>query len=93
MLSTKHDSAIFESVCATSRYGGGQQASQPWPMENEPRAETAFVTADMSQDHKNLYGGVSEAYWVSSQGVAVRVRPASMKVCVARLVFISLLTY
>ncbi|XP_050686086.1 myogenesis-regulating glycosidase-like isoform X2 [Eriocheir sinensis] len=55
------------------KYGGGQQAKQPWPMENEPRAETAFITADMSQDRKHLYGGVSEAYWVSSQGVAVRV--------------------
>lgn len=47
-------------------------------MENEPRAETAFITADMSQDRKHLYGGVSEAYWVSSQGVAVWVRLASM---------------
>lgn len=54
-------------------YGGGEQALQPWPLENVPRWETAFVTADMLQDRLRLYGGVSEAYWVSSQGVAVRV--------------------
>ncbi|MPC51474.1 putative family 31 glucosidase KIAA1161 [Portunus trituberculatus] len=54
-------------------YGGGQQATQPWPLEKHPRKETAFVTSDMLQDRVHLYGGVSEAYWVSSQGVAVRV--------------------
>uniref|UniRef100_A0A0P4W4L3 Glycoside hydrolase family 31 N-terminal domain-containing protein n=3 Tax=Scylla olivacea TaxID=85551 RepID=A0A0P4W4L3_SCYOL len=54
-------------------YGGGQQARQPWPLEKHPRKETAFVTSDMLQDRVHLYGGVSEAYWVSSQGVAVRV--------------------
>ena len=32
------------------------------------------MTSDMLQDRVHWYGGVSEAYWVSSQGVAVRVR-------------------
>ena len=49
---------------------------QPWPLEQRPRQETAFVTADMLSRSSLWYGGVSEAYWVSSQGVAVRVRLA-----------------
>ena len=60
------------------RFGGGEQARQPWPLEKHPRKETAFVTADMLQDRIHWYGGVSEAYWVSSQGVAVRVRQPSV---------------
>ena len=59
------------SMC---RYGGGQQVKQPWPVEKQPRQETPFVTADMLARRNLWYGGVSEAYWVSSQGVAVRVR-------------------
>ncbi|CAL4161555.1 unnamed protein product, partial [Meganyctiphanes norvegica] len=54
-------------------YGGGEQISQPWPIEKVPRPETPFVTADMLQKRGQWYGGVSEAYWISSQGVAVRV--------------------
>ncbi|XP_063842492.1 myogenesis-regulating glycosidase-like [Scylla paramamosain] len=54
-------------------FGGGQQVEQPWPLEQQPRQETAFVTADMLSRSSLWYGGVSEAYWVSSQGVAVRV--------------------
>lgn len=36
------------------------------------------MTADMLQKRLKWYGGVSEAYWVSSQGVAVRVRLTNM---------------
>ncbi|KAK7063208.1 hypothetical protein SK128_012465 [Halocaridina rubra] len=54
-------------------YGGGEQIRQPWPIEKEPRPETPFVTADMLQKRGEWYGGVSEAYWISSQGAAVRV--------------------
>ncbi|XP_050718543.1 myogenesis-regulating glycosidase-like isoform X2 [Eriocheir sinensis] len=54
-------------------FGGGQQIYQPWPIEKQPREETAYVTADMLQKRLMWYGGVTEAYWVSSQGVAVRV--------------------
>ncbi|XP_045612250.2 myogenesis-regulating glycosidase [Procambarus clarkii] len=54
-------------------YGGGEQATQPWPLEQQPRPETAYVTADMLQKRSKWYGGVSEAYWISSLGVAVRV--------------------
>ncbi|KAK4303288.1 hypothetical protein Pmani_024673 [Petrolisthes manimaculis] len=54
-------------------YGGGQQITQPWPIESTPRDETAFVTGDMLQKRFLWYGGVTEAYWISSLGVAVRV--------------------
>ncbi|XP_069959028.1 myogenesis-regulating glycosidase isoform X3 [Cherax quadricarinatus] len=54
-------------------YGGGEQISQPWPIEKEPRDETAFITADMLQNPSRWYGGVTEAYWISSTGLAVRV--------------------
>ncbi|XP_071552492.1 myogenesis-regulating glycosidase-like isoform X2 [Panulirus ornatus] len=54
-------------------YGGGEQISQPWPIEQVPRPETAFVTADMLSNRLKWYGGVMEAYWISSLGVAVRV--------------------
>lgn len=58
-------------------YGGGEQISQPWPLEKVPRPETPFVTADMLQKRAQWYGGVSEAYWISSQGVAVRVEEST----------------
>lgn len=65
-------------ISARHRFGGGQQIEQPWPIQKQPREETAFVTGDMLAKRFLWYGGVSEAYWVSSQGVAVRVRlPAS----------------
>ncbi|XP_068216743.1 myogenesis-regulating glycosidase-like isoform X2 [Palaemon carinicauda] len=54
-------------------YGGGEQISQPWPIEKVPRTETAYVTADMLQNRELWYGGVSEAYWISSQGIALKV--------------------
>ncbi|XP_053655548.1 myogenesis-regulating glycosidase isoform X3 [Cherax quadricarinatus] len=54
-------------------YGGGEQVFQPWPIEKEPRDETAFITADMLQNPSRWYGGLTEAYWISSIGVAVRV--------------------
>ncbi|XP_066944033.1 myogenesis-regulating glycosidase-like [Macrobrachium rosenbergii] len=54
-------------------YGGGEQITEPWPIEKAPRQETPFVTADMLQSRDLWYGGVSEAYWISSQGAAVRV--------------------
>ncbi|XP_066989034.1 myogenesis-regulating glycosidase-like isoform X2 [Macrobrachium rosenbergii] len=54
-------------------YGGGQQISQPWPIEKVPRNETPYVTADMLQRRDLWYGGVSEPYWISSRGIAVRV--------------------
>ncbi|KAG0726908.1 Myogenesis-regulating glycosidase [Chionoecetes opilio] len=54
-------------------FGGGEQVKQPWPLEKQPRKETAFVTSDMLQKRNQWYGGVTEAYWVSSQGVAVKV--------------------
>ena len=55
------------------RYGGGQQFRQPWPIEQQRWPETAYVTADMLQVTGRSYGGVSEAYWVSSTGLAVVV--------------------
>ncbi|XP_068226650.1 LOW QUALITY PROTEIN: myogenesis-regulating glycosidase-like [Palaemon carinicauda] len=54
-------------------FGGGEQVKQPWPLEKTPRQETAFVTADMLQKRDLWYGGVSEAYWISSQGASVKV--------------------
>ncbi|KAA0203921.1 hypothetical protein HAZT_HAZT003490 [Hyalella azteca] len=54
-------------------YGGGEQFTQPWPIEQKPRPETAYVTADMLQRSNQWYGGVTEAYWISSQGLAVYV--------------------
>ena len=54
------------------RYGGGEQYDQPWPIEQLPKAETAYVTGDFFQS-SDWYGGVTEAYWVSSTGLAVVV--------------------
>nr|XP_045612251.1 myogenesis-regulating glycosidase-like isoform X3 [Procambarus clarkii] len=54
-------------------YGGGEQITQPWPIEKQPRVETAYITADMLQNPSEWYAGVTEAYWISSLGVAVRV--------------------
>ncbi|KAF2354194.1 Glycoside hydrolase family 31 [Trinorchestia longiramus] len=54
-------------------YGGGEQFTQPWPIEKHPMEETAYVTADMLQLIGEWYGGVTEAYWISSQGIAVYV--------------------
>lgn len=61
--------------CVTMKghwYGGGEQMFQRWPIETEPRIETAYVTGDMLQLPR-WYGGVTEAYWISSQGIAVVV--------------------
>ena len=56
------------------RYGGGEQFTQPWPIENAPRDETPYVTSDMLQRALLWYGGVTENYWISSRGLAFIVR-------------------
>ncbi|MCL4148240.1 UNVERIFIED_CONTAM: hypothetical protein GTU68_028826, partial [Idotea baltica] len=53
-------------------YGGGQQFTEPWPMESNPRIETAYVTSDMLA-RVWTYGGVSESYWISSAGISAKV--------------------
>ncbi|XP_064094234.1 myogenesis-regulating glycosidase-like [Macrobrachium nipponense] len=48
-------------------YGGGEQDAHSWPLENVPHFETPFAIG-----HGWLQC-LAEAYWVSSQGAAIRV--------------------
>ncbi|KAK2724962.1 hypothetical protein QYM36_001421 [Artemia franciscana] len=51
-------------------YGSGERHSQRWPIQLEAQNETAFVTNDVIQ-FNDAYGGVSEPYWLNSDGFAV----------------------
>lgn len=46
-----------------------------WPLETRPRLETPFVTSDSMSDNEQAFGGVSERYFVLSNGVTLKVDP------------------
>ena len=73
-----------------NRYGGGEQYGQPWPIEQQPRPETPYVTTDMYLNSREWYGGVSESYWVSSTGLAVVVGKCCSRCCCMHGLLLSL---
>ena len=64
---------MIKHIYFSCRYGGGETINQPWPLESEPRSETPYVNTEMFYSPERSYSGVTEAYWVSSKGLAVVV--------------------
>lgn len=53
-------------------YGGGEVEVQRWPLLNENRQKTAYITGDFFHYQ---YGGVIESLWISSDGFAIYADP------------------
>jgi len=58
-------------------YGGGETRRQYWPINQEKRNKSPYVTGDFGWDPDNLYGGVVENYWLFSNGVAIHVNEST----------------
>lgn len=63
----------FDMEPDTHWYGGGETHTQTWPIENNPRKLSPYVSGDFLQSHDMYYGGVIEKYWLLSNGLAIIV--------------------
>ena len=57
------------------RYGGGGPTyTHTWPIQTISRQESPFVSGDFIETKsEEMYGGVSENYWLLTSGVALHV--------------------
>lgn len=53
-------------------YGMGEVKNISWPLSGISEEPQPFVTGDLDQ---NDYGAILERYWLSSEGVAIKVAP------------------
>jgi hypothetical protein len=53
-------------------YGGAETWRQYWPINQEKRNKSPYVTGDFFQG-EDFYGGVVENYWLFSNGVVIHV--------------------
>ena len=59
-------------------YGGPEEFTQHFPLRpGNSRGKLPYLPGDMIQDQNIYYGGVTEPYWLSSNGVAIWVPEGS----------------
>lgn len=53
-------------------YGGAESHWQYWPVNPDPKQESAYITSDAKTGFSD-FGNVAENYWLFSQGASIHV--------------------